>query len=68
MNKLFAILIMLSLSIPVIAIDETEQVPENKESRELIQPEDIPEISKESTASESDFSEELPYHFPQQLH
>ena len=60
MNKLFAILIMLSLSIPVIAIDEVEQVPENKESLELIQPEDIPELSKETTASESDFSEELP--------
>ena len=48
MKKLFAILIICSLSLPVLAIGEQETVPTNEETLEVIQPEDASVLHQDS--------------------
>ena len=49
MKKLFAILIMLSLSIPVMAVEDTVESNQRGETLEVIQPEEAPELNRESS-------------------
>ena len=64
MKRLFAILIMLSLSLPVLATDETESVKPveagTAEALELIQPEEAPELHQDVVEQEPPLAETLP--------
>lgn len=60
MKKLFAILIMLSLTVPVLAVEEQTEVPENAETMEVIQPEDAAELNQDVETSDVIIPEETP--------
>ena len=67
MNKLFAILIMCSLSLPVLAIEEQEvsPTPINEEKLEEIQPEEIGEVN--TPIIESDLPATLPSRYKEPI-
>ena len=56
MKKLFAILIMLSLSIPVMAVEDTVESPQRGETLEVIQPEEAPELNQESSDEDTNLA------------
>ena len=67
MNKLFAILIMISLALPAIAVEEQSVVPENPEIIEDVQLETDQDLQQKSESSDEIVSQEplsSPYKTP----